>query len=63
MINNPRHGQYAMHYWSPDTPEDDLFEEVMIEEVIDQDHIAVRPVNSEWIFTCSADTLNPLREV
>lgn len=62
-----QHGQHAMYYpqWIKDEYGDDVDtmidwgEEVMIEEVIDpRESVAVRPLNSDAIFTVHPDRLS-----
>jgi len=57
-----RHGQHAMYYPEWCETDDDLInygEEVMIEEVIDPDtHVAVRPLNSDAVFTVNPSRLS-----
>ena len=61
------HGQHAMHYpqWIKDEYDDDADqlvawgEEVIIEEVIDpRSSVAVRPLNSDAVFTVHPDRLS-----
>ncbi len=50
-----QHGQHVMYY--PEWDEGDRGEEMIIEEVIDPDtHVAIRPLNSDAVFT-----VNPAR--
>lgn len=57
-----RHGQHAMYYPEWCESDDDLInygEEVMIDEVIDPDAvIAVRPLNSDAVFTVNPSRLS-----
>lgn len=56
------HGQHTMYVPEWATSEDDMIdhmEEVMIEEVIDPDtHVAIRPLNSDAVFTVHPSRLS-----